>query len=795
MITDEWEATTGRPAPPLVRAFAADPDAALDALLTGAAGTTLARRGAAGVLATWLSWLSSKSGFARTVDAAVARRIAVEWESPNELASAGRRRALRLVRLFDIVSTTPGKLFDAPAELRARFATRGDALAPWSPGPSQDPLGRYLLALARTQPDRARAPFWFAHCRLPASVPLFRAEYGIAGLRGLPPDEPRDDEFPYEVASGLRVLADGIQRGVVDGRFDVADGTRTFVSIGKLCIAAYPFSGWSDELLVDADASDTLTAQLLREIAALDQRAATAETLRRMFAAAIEHRPPAPSSQPRSRRAPGHREPAVAETRVRRLLAAVTRGEEGSVARVQAIIDTEGARATRSGDAASEIGRLLRRASSAARNRFPEAAVKWAEAGLQWDPWDVRSWTVVTAAYRTAGRAAEGLDKAWRAHAQFPYNPYVWAELGQLLAEDNRIGAAEAVLTEAIKHFPDNAISVSAYGEMLIATGRAAEAVPLLEEAVTRFESVAATVPMLWSGLVSALIGSGRVPEAKQIAIKGYRLMPDDPLAEKLATRFERFQAERMRRDAAYVDAGPHAPADDGTLFSVTSEARVLRQRARSIGTRAPLDEAWAILERNSERGSEHPQFVAEAALVRAERGEAEQALDIAGTTGFRDSADVSVAVALTRVKRLALLASSAPEARSYTVTRMAELTAEMRAVAHSNSAVRPLNLLTRLQFSAALTDGAAVTTEREHAYRDMIGWIGRAGAWTNGDRIGRDDEELIFTRQWSNALAGVWAGMSAAPRGDDIADRTSQESDALDGLQETFEHRLSALS
>jgi tetratricopeptide (TPR) repeat protein len=790
----EWEQATGKPAPALARQFLADPDAALDALLTGGAGSTVAHRGPAGVLAAWLTWFNPSSEFAQAVDGAVTRRVADEWEPSGE----GRRRALRLIRLFDIVSSSPGKLVHAPDELRSRFETHGDALGPWSSSPSEDPLGRYLLALARTQPDRSRAPFWFAHCRLPASVPLFRADYGIAGLRGLPPAEPRDDEFPYEVASGLRVLADGVRRGVLSGRFDLTEATRTFVSIGKVCIATYPLGGWSDELLIDSELAEPMTRDLLSELAALDQRAVTADVLRRAFPTPKEKRPaPAPLPAPPTtrRRAPGRRESAIGKSHVQRLLTALRRGKQGSVDRTEVALRTERVRVERSGDFAAEIGALLAQASSAAREHFPAAAVSWAEEALEWEPWDVRAWTVVTAAYRAAGRATDGLDAAWRAHARFPFNPYVWTELGEVLAADHRTAAAEAVLTEAMSRFPDDEAAISSYCELLIATGRAAEAVPILEEATDRFEDTAEHAPRLWAGLVAALISIGHIDAAKDAARRGYELLPNNAVARQFATRFDRFKRERLRRDAAYAAAGPQTPAEDGPVFSVISEARVLRQRARSGGAGTELDEAWKLLERTRARGGEDPQFVAEVALVQNDRGQPEQALKDVESTPFRDTTHLSVALAVTRAKRVALLSSGTPGERRYSEVRMAQLTAELRSAALSNAALQPLEILARLQSSAALTDGAAVASERERAHADLMGWMRRIANPVDDQPLRPEDEELVFTDEWAGSLSRVWSRLGRAPAGDVIAERATQQAPGLDGLQETFEHRIASMS
>lgn len=795
-MIDEWESIARRPAPRLVLDFAEDSDAALDGLLTGRAGSVAAQRGPAGVLGPWLSMFQPGSAFAAEVDRAVARRVEIEWALPKGGRVEARRRALRLARLCDVVSSSPKKLSSAAAELHARFAGHSLVLAPWSPSPSQDPLGRYLLAIARTQRHRGLAPFWFSQCRLPASVPVFRAEYAIAGLRGLPRrDEENEDEFPYEVASGLRILAAACYHAVDQARIDEASARRTVVSVAQVCMAAYPLGGWADELLADLDGWPARAADLLRNVAALDQRAVTEEALRRAFGGGGDLKK-LTLRQKRGARAPGRRLKPVAGGDVRPLLKALSRGDANAVKRMERIIESERTRIEQSGEFALEFGGLLARASAAARATFPKKAVAWSEDALQWEPWDVRAWTIATAAYRAAGRSVEALDTAWRAQARFPFNSYVWTELGEALWAERRIVAAEAVLGEAIQRFPDQPPLISAYSELLIATGRAAMALPLLEEATERFEASEATAP-LWAGLTAALISENRMGEARDVATKAVELVPDDRLAKRAAHNFDAFRRERKRRDAEFARKGAPAPGPDGTLFSVVAEARALREQARTADARPALDSAWDLLERNSERGANNPRVVAEVALLQTERGEAHAALAGLEHTPFRGSADASVALASTRARRAALGDGGDAEKPIFTPERLIDMTREMRDAAAANISLRPLEILTTLQATAALTDGKVLDAEREQTYARLMDWIGgmSAEAADGEPRVGEEDEDGNFMRRWSASVAGVLADVATSPPARVIADEVDRRAATLDGLQETFEHRLAAVS
>jgi hypothetical protein len=784
-VIADWEAVTKRAAPALVQAFAVDADAALDALLEGAAGPVLAQRGPAGVLARWLSPFRAESLFAQAVDGAVARRIAAEWQ-PNGGTEA-RRRALRLSRLFDIVSSTPGRLPQSATELQRRFDTRDEALRPWSPSPSQDPLGRFLLAVARTQENRSLAPFWYSYCRLPPSVPLFRAEYGIHGLRGLPREEESvDDEFPHEVAAGLRMLADGLRVAIESDRTDLQTARRTLLSIAQVCIAAYPLGGWAEHILANVDASRPVTIKLLEAIAALDQRAATTETLRRMFSTAAERaRTRERSSQEGAREAP---RASANQQMVGPLLAALREGRPGTPDRMQRAIDSARRRAEIIGDPASEFGSLLARASSAARVSFPQHAVRWSEEALLWEPWDVRAWTIATAAYRAAGRAAEGMDTAWRAHARFPFEPYVWTEVGTGLVDAGRHGAAEVLLLHGMERFPDDPSLISAFGELLIDTGRPAEAVDILRQATERFEAVAETAPNLWAGLTAALISTGAVDDARMVRERARALLPTDRWASQ--TNFERFRRERERRDARFKQAVPEPPSPDGALFSVISEARILRQGARSLSQPARLEEARAILERNAHRGANVPSFIAEWTLVRADAGESAAALEAIDRSPFGQSVDTGVALAVTKARRV-LLSTSVDDGRRFSEKKLAELVSEIQVAAESNPALLPLGLVSRLQTASVLLDGQVLAQERTGTFAQIKQWIRDAARLEVEDA---HDDEPTFARQWSLSVDAVLGELGDAPTGDHVASHVTRCAGQLDELQETFEHRLATL-
>jgi tetratricopeptide (TPR) repeat protein len=706
------------------------------------------------------------------------------------------------MRLFDVIAATPGKLPEAAASLRDRFTHSTEALAPWSPAPSQDPLGRFLLAVARNQIDRSLSAFWFSMCRLPASVPLFRAEYAVAGLRGLPrPSEAGDDEFPYEVASGLRALTHGIAIAVDDARTDRESGEELLVSITAVAMAAYPLGGWSAELLLGVDDAPPMTAELLHRLSELDERAATQELLSRM----LQRQPQsgARAGPERTGRAPGRLERSGQQSSYEPVLKDITKGRSAAVNKMLRTVTSERTRAERSGDWGNEFARLLVKASTAARRHFASQSVEWAEEALNWEPWDARTWTTLTAALRAAGRFEDVLDAGWRSYTRFPYDYFISVELSQALAAQHRLPAAEAVLVEAMRDFPDEAPPISAYAELLLSTGRPTAAVELLSGVVERFleaDDLPANAENLWAGLTAALIGTGDVEMAKEIATNAADLFTDGEWARKMPAGFEVFRRERVRRDAEYSKRSTPPLSNDVTLFSVLGEARVLRQTAPHASEERRLAEAKALLDRHRPRWGGNSLFVAESTLLLVDSGEPERALKELRQTVFVDVVDPSVAVATARAKRAALLSQSASSAtgtdpRHYRPPAFDALTSEVRAAASSNSALRPLSMLASLQAAAVMVDGPVLERERRRLLSELSTWTEQIRGFAAPNSGGAATEEFAFARPWADSVRDIWTGLGQAPSGAEIATRACEKANALDHLEETFEHRVAVLA
>ena len=345
---------------------------------------------------------------------------------------------------------------------------------------------------------------------------------------------------------------------------------------------------------------------------------------------------------------------------------------------------------------------------------------------------------------------------AWRAHGRFPFNYFVWVELGEMLVAQHRIAAAETVLTEAIRRFPDEAPPISAYAELLLKTGQPAAAVALLRPATERFSAfgdIPRNAANLWSGLTAALLSSGDILGAKEVATQASELLVDDKWASKMPAGFEDFRRERARRDAQPADTSP--PVEGATLFAGLSEARIFRQRARDTETTGPLVEAAALIENHRAQGALNPAFAAESALLLVDRGNPEQALRELADSGLVHTVDPSIAVAAARAKRAMLLRNSEETdvERRYSPSAFDELTSEIRGATLANPAMRPLGLLVCTQLAATMVDGAVLDGERQRLYGALTAWTAELSRHGVDDGKAQSDEELGFAAQWADSI------------------------------------------
>jgi hypothetical protein len=243
-MTTCWEEIFRQtPVPRWLRDFDHDPDAAVDAALKGEYYFgALNSADPADLLIDWALGLSQQLNFVPRLDKALANWIEQNWGHADATDKGSRTlHALAWIGLSQIVANVDA-LKLAPRALRERFDQRDTFLKPLCEGPSRDPMGMYLHAIARHQEDDSLSEVWWNHCKLASGVPWYHGIYGIAGLRGLPPSSERErGAFPERVAKGLALLGIALYRCSQDDILDIDRAHEEFNNVAHLTFVAYPF--------------------------------------------------------------------------------------------------------------------------------------------------------------------------------------------------------------------------------------------------------------------------------------------------------------------------------------------------------------------------------------------------------------------------------------------------------------------------------------------------------------------------------------------------------------------------
>ena len=237
-MPESWrEKFSGEPIPEWLASFQADPDDAVDGLLTGRiylGHLNVAERDL--LLADWVERLEADA-FRERVDGALVRWIKSHW---------GRLDYLRPASLADtwqcaanVVAFAAPRLSGAARELRRHFGERQSFLGVLSVAPSRDPLGRYLAALAANQNDEALASYWDWMCDLPQGLPLYHARYALEGVAGLPTDA---TERCSVMGSALLRLGCALHRYVLADLVKLTEAEQAWKTLAYWCDRV-PFPG------------------------------------------------------------------------------------------------------------------------------------------------------------------------------------------------------------------------------------------------------------------------------------------------------------------------------------------------------------------------------------------------------------------------------------------------------------------------------------------------------------------------------------------------------------------------
>ena len=412
------------------------------------------------LLIDWLSTLDDQSRFRERIDEALARWVIRAWGRPAG-SDAGRARELSAAwsRLADIVAYSES-LDKTASELRSRFDDRNAYLGPLSLGPSRDPLGRYLFAIAHYQSDRTLSSAWEEIVELPAQVPFYHGVYGVAGLRGLPPSS--DSErggFRQEVATGLLKLGSSLHRLASDRLLPYQRAKEEFLRVLVLTVSAYPFpSRWSRAMNAQRRSVSETVLNWVAEVVTVANQAVT------------EIYEPDP----------------MWANRAKAIAASLSTHTVDSVDHALTLLAEQRA-FTQSTGVSYFLTRSLCNFAAVVRETQPGLALQWADEALKLEPTNPYTWTTFTQAALANQEVERAYQVASEALERFPENPYSWTGLAAALVTKGLLYEAEALSREATERFENNPYMWTALGEVFRTSGRLQESTRVFTEAKERF--------------------------------------------------------------------------------------------------------------------------------------------------------------------------------------------------------------------------------------------------------------------------------------------------------------------
>lgn len=463
------------------RRLLADPDAALDDILTGRAALGAQQRADTADLLDDLLAQSmwSESERQRLVDgldsallAWLRRRIA--W-TPSEVLAEGARAH---VALLDTALVVAGRLplANTATALTDEQAWWEDRLAVLRWPGELDVLASFDALLARRQADWRFARRWFAGCEAAAwGAPGWQItlDNALLGLRRLPCAA---DGIPeLSVALGLgRFALRALERGFGEAERLVR---RKAASLTVL----YPRSDdhwrqvWNDVLAElprrssRRDAADELRGWLDRALPALNLAVAGERERRRPRPDRIER----PSRDDR-------------EHLIRRMTTA--HGLDAALwSRIRGYLDRHWRAADADGEyyyAVRSVHNLGHRLLNLLPN--PEQLAQlhaWTLRALDAEPDNAHVWGLWAEVLAALEQPAHVLAVRWETVRRFPENPFPRTELAEVLRQSGQTVLAEALLRRTMTDFPRNVVCRNALTDLLLHQGRSAAAEPVWREA------------------------------------------------------------------------------------------------------------------------------------------------------------------------------------------------------------------------------------------------------------------------------------------------------------------------
>lgn len=804
--------------PPWLPDLLDDPDHALDALLQDRVRLgRLSPAEPSDLLTDWVLTTDAQASAAQAsslVDVALAGWIQREWGRTPEHERASRRISRAWISACNLVASLP-ELRNAAEALAERFDQRELYLGPLSVGPSRDPLGRYLLAVANHQHDRSLEEVWWVLLELPPDVPYYHGAHAITGVRQLPPREGEErGGFRPEVAYSVFRLGLSLERLVDDGRLSSDLAREEFESISRVTIAAYPFLEQWREVWYTRTPRPPLRewAEAVLPPTARERREPGRRRVRRRELPAFDTEWP---------------------VRAGEIANGLKQDGRSSFERADRFLQEQRQYADAVGDS-DPLAKSLCNFAVAVRGMDPGRAVRWAGEARRRQPWDPYPWNIFMRAMLEADQLEDALFLGWQAIERFPDNEVAWNDLGSALDRAGHLAEAEGVFLEsidrfptrpygwrgladvlrragdtpraerlyraALERFPDNEFIWDGLGNVLKAAGRYPESAAVYREAVTRFPDSGYS----WRGLAMALKGAGELAQAEDVLRQGIdRVSDDEYLKRGLAgirdLRSRHGNAERIEPEPplrteplqhpsswdAYPAVAQGRQRKREERAAILNMARVLRRaarRRRESGEDDTLarDQAVDLLDRLS--GVDVGVGV-ERVLLALEEGDLGTAVETARRLHSSFAGASATAYALARAEREAAL----EETRAYTSKAELALLTPLSDMSRLDLGLRPLELLGRVRASFALRNGPLLQELTARNVAAMHQWISS-----------RSSPDRGFQNWWASRISlYLFADLDAdreTLETERIAHSAAKNSRVLDSLEEDLSNRASAL-
>lgn len=600
----------GARVPMWLQEFERAPYDAVEDLLVGRANMgLLSAEEPSMLLLDWLTGIGDQADFADDIDKALVWWINRSWGNP-EIEKANKNASLTAVawcRVADVIAMDE-RLVKSANCLRQWVTDDHRFLNDLCEGRTRDPMARVWLAIARHQKDRSLVGQWWHLCSIPPDEPWYRGEYGIHGLRGLPPATPlKKGIFTEEIAEGLAMLASALRQRQEQGWLQNNLAENEFLRTARMTMAAYPFpKEWQDfwEHAVNRN-KNKAPWDWVKKIARLTDEKEVQTT---------------GQSQIRERQTPTGKwtrpNPQWRDLRIH-IAGELGRAHWDVLGNAEALLADQAKFSEITGDTYF-VARTACNFAGKVRKQRPELALKWAELARDFEPWNVYGWSTSSKALLTLGRHDEALAIALHAVDRFPENAVVRTGLAELFKAQGRFPEAEAVYRETIDRFPEDLFARTGLAEVLKAQGRLAEAEAVYRKTLARHSDESSTMVGLagvlfernaWKyakeierlyrqalptqkihashGLATLLKSQGRTEEAAELLVDIDKTTKDVPEAEPV----------EIEKPVVIGETADHAAPESETIKCADTVAKIGQREnvAKSFGKVDETDEATVV--------------------------------------------------------------------------------------------------------------------------------------------------------------------------------------------------------